>query len=830
MFVYLPNMMPNKLTAFYTKQINKAADLISAWWENAESFMKAKKLMFLERAYLNQFNRQWTTTDTYFTKIFDTTPELYFGDKLKNIATNGNTRATNATKINENAAVELWVMSVDNRIIVWSGSQVPVMKTVYDIYFQNMTTENQEVVINFEAPNDLSVVSDLKLWLDLQFQWQVASRGAARKVYEDSLRINKDPALIEKVGISTYNLRVFPILSKRDERTQWRQRVQITLHTPIAADEPISYAPKFSLINTRVDKNSSLVSKVFLNKKLIKEDIIWSEAMDAYLQTAHMLDETITAQIPEQSIFETCIPQMMHNGTLALDILPIFALTTGYQQPLETEKIYVFMDNSASVERNTDTKQRYPQIYSALKNYGDELQDVELYTFNFRVDPVASIDGVQFWWYSDVDSVISFIEKNTIRNSRIIIVTDDDSYNATTTEVKNRKFDTLLSNQLNVIKLGNEIKRYKSDFVSLLSATQWNIYHVDGTGSLDQALNSVFADSRKLIPVCSSGDVVPAPTQETIVMNKIYAGYLASRMMRSVWWVNDRNAIADKQNKLATAFGIVTQFNSMIALENERQQRDLEKYEQQNDRFDSNFNNYSNKQGEKERMWFGNNDNVFRDTRSKQQGEWTNNPTRWFDDGLRVVEDVVKTKFDSSKSMRFENNNNVYINPSATRSADLSVRWGWAPHGQQDRFVDVVKWLIYWILAVLALIAFLIVVYWGIKTATSTSNDDKDSAWSIIIKRWLYWIGLIVVAWFIINVWFWALAVTWNQWSYYWDYPQHNQVDINVFWSLLYLWVWGLVLYHRYLVLVVIGKDIFWSKKEQHDEEGDDWKNESLVQ
>jgi hypothetical protein len=70
------------------------------------------------------------------------------------------------------------------------------------------------VVIFFQTPSTWSVVSELKLGLDLQLIGQVAPRGAAKRVYEESLRRNIDPAIIEKVGLNSYSLRVFPIPSK----------------------------------------------------------------------------------------------------------------------------------------------------------------------------------------------------------------------------------------------------------------------------------------------------------------------------------------------------------------------------------------------------------------------------------------------------------------------------------------------------------------------------------------------------------------------------------------------------------------------------------------
>lgn len=149
----------------------------------------------------------------------------------------------------------LSLAEIENRVN--TGSQFPVLETTYRFHFTNISTINQEVILNFEAPTKNSVVSDLKLGLDLELQGQVSPRGAARRVYEESLRKNIDPALIEKVGLNTYTLRVFPIPSKSDQKSQGRQLVELKMLTPIVKNkETVTYSPKFSLINLKFDESS----------------------------------------------------------------------------------------------------------------------------------------------------------------------------------------------------------------------------------------------------------------------------------------------------------------------------------------------------------------------------------------------------------------------------------------------------------------------------------------------------------------------------------------------------------------------------------------------
>ncbi len=287
------------------------------------------------------------------------------------------------------------VVSIEHRIVN-SGSSVPIMMTVYDMYFHNTTDQNQEVIMNFEAPSDISVVSDLKLGLDLQFQGQVASRGAARKVYEDSLRINKDPALIEKVGISTYNLRVFPIPSKLDSNTNGKQRVQLTMLTPVSPQDRVVYAPKFSLINLKTSPDSSFITKIYKDKQLVKEDIKKDKEIDSYMASTHQLDTNILNSLNPIPLESQCIARQMQSNALTVDLSDIIAMLSGADQPLLNEKMYLFFDNSKSVERNKANKE-YQSLATAIKNYDGKLQDVEIYSYNFQVEPLAKIEDIKFW-------------------------------------------------------------------------------------------------------------------------------------------------------------------------------------------------------------------------------------------------------------------------------------------------------------------------------------------------------------------------------------------------------------------------------------------------
>ncbi len=129
----------------------------------------------------------------------------------------------------ENAKVELNFAKHESEIL----PDIHAVKTVITYEFQNTATTNQEVVFSIVLPNAESTMTDLRLGLNLEYTGTIAPRGAAARVYQDSLRRNTDPALLEQTGPLSYRLRVFPVPSTQDTKTQGRQRVQFTYVSPI---------------------------------------------------------------------------------------------------------------------------------------------------------------------------------------------------------------------------------------------------------------------------------------------------------------------------------------------------------------------------------------------------------------------------------------------------------------------------------------------------------------------------------------------------------------------------------------------------------------------
>lgn len=96
-----------------------------------------------------------------------------------------------------------------------------------------------------------------------------------------------------------------------------------------------------------------------------------------------------------------------------------------------------------------------------------------------------------------------------------------------------------------------------------------------------------------------------------------------------------------------------------------------------------------------------------------------------------------------------------------------NISVGGVQQDQKDNFLDVVKGVANWVFGILALIALLIVMYWGFLMVTSTGEDDGYTKWLSIMKSALIGIALIGVAWFVVSIIIWLAQQTWRaaEWS-----------------------------------------------------------------
>lgn len=569
--VFLISLIPSAMSSFYDVQISRAARILSDEWQNYKWYADAR-VFLLDSAFLSKIKNNQNIDLDLFKKIYDSTPEEYFWDQIADYTDSRLTFATNSSKVWDKANVVLTLAEIENRIN--TGSIMPILETIYRFNFTNSSDNNEEVIINFETPTKNSVVSNLRLWLDLEFTWQIAPRWVARQVYEDSLRKNIDPALIEKIWLNTYNLRVFPVPSRQDIKTQWRQLVEVKILTPILDNkEQIIYSPKFSFINLKFDENSGIISKVYNEWKLIKEDVVKNNEIEKYLTTEHNIDSPIS----NVNLWQLCISEDLFSITKGSNILT----STGRQN---INKTSIFFDNSSSAARHW-ANNYYQDIFAWVKNYWGVINDVDQYSYNYDVNKIISTDEIKFYWYSDIDRIIDYIINNKITNQRIILVTDDDSFNFSIIENKVRDYSSLVTNQISIIKVGKGIKSYKQDINNILSAANGNIYEVASKSDIFNIIGKIFAIKvQSEIHQCVTTNI-----DENI--KKIQWWLISNLILTGIKNEQDWLKIAELQTIIAKKYNIVNQFNSYIAVVTEEQQEDINAGTNSDSKYDVEYNN-----------------------------------------------------------------------------------------------------------------------------------------------------------------------------------------------------------------------------------------------
>ncbi len=615
--VFISQYTDNFFHSFYNYQVKKASVIISSRWKNFEAYDDAKWL-FLDTAFLNLAKR-WEINNDLFEKLYDSTIEEYFGEDISDYTENRNSFATNLSKVWDEADVILSLWEIENRIktidntftwwknyyqswgyvlpynnwFTWSKHDelkwnyvlpdnttwsTSLIETTYKFHFTNETNQNQEVVMFFETPSQNSVVTGLRLWLDLELIWQIAPRWAARQVYENSLRKNIDPALIEKIWLNTYSLRVFPIPSNNDSKTQWKQLVEIKVLSPIVGDS-IIYSPKISFANLKITKDSSFISKIYNNEDLIKEDILKKDKLDVYLNSNHTIKTSELKIKASDNIMNYCLDYklkwIVENNFLTIE-----------NEKDVKNKTRLFFDNSYSAERN-NVSQLYNEIFKWFKNYKWKLNDVDLYSYNFNVTKIAEISDIKFWGYTDIDRIIDYIINNNVENENIVLITDDSNYNKSLDENIWRNLEKLVKNKLSVIKIWKKIKSYKSDFNSILAASNWNIYELNDISELNWIIDSI---NKKEVILSNKDCKELSPNNNNV--KKIQAWFISNLLLSNIKNSSDFYKVAEIQSNIALNLNIVNQFNSLIAIQTVSQQQELDYYKKQEDKYKADYENY----------------------------------------------------------------------------------------------------------------------------------------------------------------------------------------------------------------------------------------------
>ena len=207
--------------------------------------------------------------------VFSEKEELVVRDKYNEILTEAWPK--NDT-IQSRRAIRGLVAVTARQIELVTDVETPMIATItIDETYEAKTSNDQEIIYEFELPAG-SVVTDLKLGPNLEFEGAIAPKGAAEEVYEAQIARQRDPALLQRIGENQYRLRVYPVPGTRT-MIDWPegelQRVSfsyVTMLTPdgfglpkytlennVSWDEKTSYSLTVDGVMQRVDEQVSAI-------------------------------------------------------------------------------------------------------------------------------------------------------------------------------------------------------------------------------------------------------------------------------------------------------------------------------------------------------------------------------------------------------------------------------------------------------------------------------------------------------------------------------------------------------------------------------------------
>jgi hypothetical protein len=242
---------------------------------------------FLTLAYpfvfQGHFESDVKSADADYRLIFDEPIQLSQPDRVKKILSQSFNFSSDQLQSSVLDRTDKDVLLINRQITAIPDQTSQFATVTIEEEYDNLTSTEQEVYYLFALPPD-SVITDLKLGPDLniasarlesasspivpvpgqaplptsvvptpiieQNQGQVAPQAAANTVYENQYQPRIDPALLDQVGPSVYQLRVYPIPVSEDRLSQWqrdnltapirRQKVRYSYVTPINPDHTAS--------------------------------------------------------------------------------------------------------------------------------------------------------------------------------------------------------------------------------------------------------------------------------------------------------------------------------------------------------------------------------------------------------------------------------------------------------------------------------------------------------------------------------------------------------------------------------------------------------------
>ena len=461
---------------------------------------------------------------------------------------------------------------------------------LYEVY-ENQTPEEQEVFYSFSLPESAVMTG---LWLGnsadraTRFAFQVSPRGAAQQVYNEQVRIRRDPALLEQVGTRHYRLRAFPVpASPLASERLWRGRVAeigepAKLHLWLTY-KVLRHADEWPLPDVGEKRNVYWTKKTRCNYNGYEVRHSGNDWLPAHLK----------ANLPAPPApHDIALP-----GGYRVTAAPVkpeeYALPSGKRFALLIDTSYSMTQQAEQVKKTVNWLNAEIAPRNAVDVYLIDAQPELSRRVEFLGKTAFNIDGIVFYGtvqFKEILSRFAALRGETAYDA-ILLLTDEGSYEL----ADNEKTLPAMPAPLWMVHVGGLPKAYDD-------AT---LHAIESSGG------GVGTDAREVLQrmatTAAAGDSVISLTDGYLWrMESPAAQETPLALMPRADWQNDFEPLAARQllvgiskrrdlsalanldavHALARHFQIVSPYSSMIVLVNEQQKNALKEAEARADRFE----------------------------------------------------------------------------------------------------------------------------------------------------------------------------------------------------------------------------------------------------
>jgi putative PEP-CTERM system integral membrane protein len=446
---------------------------------------------------------------------------------------------------------------------------------LHEIY-ENQTLDTQEVFYSFSMPESAVITG---LWLgetanlSQRYEFIVSPRGAAQQVYNDQVRWNIDPALLEQVGPRHYRLRAFPVPPRN---SSWE------LGT---SDRPTQMHLWLTYKVMQQEKGWALPQ---LGEK---RNIYWSgktkRIRNGKVSDKH-LDNWVEDYLPASGTFKPTLQNATLAGNYQITAKPI--AESDYTLP-KNQRFAIVLDTSRSMKNRV---KELTETFEWLKKNGfanNDLKDndADLYIVSGtskRLDDISKFDPVKTTFYgtAQLKEMLQQFEKlrGDTAYDGILLVTDEGSY-----ELSNdKKYVPAMSAPLWMVHLGALPPAYDDATLKAIENSGGGVSTEVSEVLRRQATKAVLGSATVSVVDGYAWSLEENATEaeKTSDFDALAARQLVLGLSRE----KNLDALTelDAIHAIAKNYKIVTPYSSMIVLVDDNQRQQLKEAEAKSDRFD----------------------------------------------------------------------------------------------------------------------------------------------------------------------------------------------------------------------------------------------------